>query len=90
MSGTPVTTHGSCPDEWLAQFNLTRVHKGGLKHSGGAGGIAPPRTKYINYEQNNYFQLEIAASVKVPPRVAPAIHKVMEPHIRINVMKDGR
>jgi hypothetical protein len=31
MSGPPVITHCSCPDDWLAQFSLTHVHKGGIK-----------------------------------------------------------
>ena len=32
MSGTLAITHQSCPDDWLAQFSFTNVHKGGLKH----------------------------------------------------------
>ena len=31
ISGTPVITHRSCPDDWLAQFSLTHMHKGGMK-----------------------------------------------------------
>jgi hypothetical protein len=31
VSGTPIITHRACPDDWLAQFSLTHVHKGGLK-----------------------------------------------------------
>jgi hypothetical protein len=31
MSGTPVVTHRSCPDDWLTQFSLKNVHKGDLK-----------------------------------------------------------
>jgi hypothetical protein len=31
MSGKPVTTHRSCPDDWFAKFSLTNMHKGGLK-----------------------------------------------------------
>ena len=31
MSGTLVITHQSCPENWLAQFSLANVHKGGLK-----------------------------------------------------------
>jgi hypothetical protein len=31
MSGTPVITHRSCPNNWLVQFSLTNVHKGGPK-----------------------------------------------------------
>jgi hypothetical protein len=31
MSGTPVIMHRSCPNDWLAQFSQTNVHKGGLK-----------------------------------------------------------
>jgi hypothetical protein len=27
MSGTPVITHRSCPDDWLAQFSLTRAQR---------------------------------------------------------------
>ena len=30
---TPATTHHLCGDDWLAQFRLTNVHKGGLKTS---------------------------------------------------------
>ena len=31
-SGTPVITHQSRSDDWLSQFSLTNVHKGGIKH----------------------------------------------------------
>jgi hypothetical protein len=31
MSGTPFIMHRSCPDNWLAQFSINNVHKGGLK-----------------------------------------------------------
>jgi hypothetical protein len=27
MFGTPVITHRSCPDDWLAQFSLTRAQR---------------------------------------------------------------
>jgi hypothetical protein len=37
-------------------------------------GVLPPRAKYINYERKkffiNFFELEIAAPIKVPPGAA--------------------
>ena len=32
ISGTPAITHHSCLDDWLTQFSLANVNKGGLKH----------------------------------------------------------
>jgi hypothetical protein len=31
VNNAPVITHRSCPDNWLAQFSLTNMHKGGLR-----------------------------------------------------------
>jgi hypothetical protein len=31
VGSNPGLCPGSCPDDWLAQFSLTHVHKGGLK-----------------------------------------------------------